>query len=483
MSFSYSKYNLFYLPFSACLLFLILFLRIYFNVYLDTPLHFDEAQYWSWSQNLEWGYFSKPPVLAWIIGISSYICGDTEFCIRLPVPILYFIATIFIFLSTRLLTQNNFISSFSAIIFYLIPGITFSSFITTTDVPLILFSSAFVFLFLIIYKKHNPSYFYYFLLGIIFSLGFLSKYAMIYLLFSILIATVSFKNVQTKILNLKGVFFLLIFFISISPHLYWNFKNGFVTFNHTAHNANFGSINLNIKEPLFFILSQFIVFGIYPLFLISQKILKYKKLDEEKKILLIFFFTPIIIISLLSLFSRANANWAAVGFPFGIIFLAIIVNNKREILKKYYLLLSQFLLSLMIILLILLGQKNILFDPFAKQKHAKELASLIKKELNAIEKVAFMADDREDFALMLYYVRNFKGKTAKWNGDIKIDDHYELTTNVNNLKGHNLLFLTRTNPTPEMIDRSSSQKLIKRLTFENGKKVRQYNLYLLMNWN
>ena len=58
-----------------------------------------------------------------------------------------------------------------------------------------------------------------------------------------------------------------------------------------------------------------------------------------------------------------------------------------------------------------------------------------------------MADDREDFAIMLYYIKNFKGKTAKWNGDIKIDDHYELTTNVNNLKGHNLLFLTRTNPT------------------------------------
>ena len=77
----------------------------------------------------------------------QYFCGSTEFCIRLPIPILYFIATIFIFLSTRILTQNNFISSFSAIIFYLIPGITFSSFIATTDVPLILFSSAFAFYF------------------------------------------------------------------------------------------------------------------------------------------------------------------------------------------------------------------------------------------------------------------------------------------------------------------------------------------------
>ena len=53
----------------------------------------------------------------------------------------------------------------------------------------------------------------------------------------------------------------------------------------------------------------------------------------------------------------------------------------------------------------------------------------------------------EDFALMLYYIRSFKGKRAKWNGDIKIDDHFELTTNTNDLIGHNLLFLTRTAPT------------------------------------
>ena len=27
----------------------------------------DEAQYWLWSQDLDYGYFSKPPLLAWVI--------------------------------------------------------------------------------------------------------------------------------------------------------------------------------------------------------------------------------------------------------------------------------------------------------------------------------------------------------------------------------------------------------------------------------
>jgi len=48
-------------------------------------LHGDEAQYWSWSQNLDWGYFSKPPLIAWIIAISTSLFGQAEWAIRLCV--------------------------------------------------------------------------------------------------------------------------------------------------------------------------------------------------------------------------------------------------------------------------------------------------------------------------------------------------------------------------------------------------------------
>ena len=64
-----------------------------------------------------------------------------------------------------------------------------------------------------------------------------------------------------------------------------------------------------------------------------------------------------------------------------VLFFSNIVNVSKKKFKKYYLFLSQFLLSLVIILLILLGQNNIKFDPFSKQKHAKELALYITKEL------------------------------------------------------------------------------------------------------
>jgi hypothetical protein len=58
-------------------------------VLIATPLNLgpDEAQYWSWSLTPSFGYFSKPPMIAWIIGASTAVCGDGEACIRLaPLP-------------------------------------------------------------------------------------------------------------------------------------------------------------------------------------------------------------------------------------------------------------------------------------------------------------------------------------------------------------------------------------------------------------
>ena len=471
-----------FLYFAFSILLLIFVLKIFGSYLLDIPLHFDEAQYWEWSQNLEWGYFSKPPLLATLIKLSTLLCGDTEFCIRLSSPILYLLSSILIFFSVKLLTKSNYLSGFSAFVFYLMPGITFSSFVISTDVPLIFFSSAFAYLFLLIYKKKNCSISYFFLLGIVSSLGFLSKYAMAYHLTTLIILFIFYKNVRTKFLSYKFIFFIIPTIILLLPHLYWNYINSFVTFNHTADNANFQKIVINIKELVLFLMSQFIVFGIYPFYCITKKIYFLKHFEEEMEILYIFFLLPIIIIAFVALLSRANANWAVVGYPFGCILLAKILERKDYMHKRMYSLISQIVLGISIVIIISIGKYTSAVDPFAKQKYARDLAKEIKKELASIENVAFMADDREDYALMLFYLKGFNGKRAKWNGDIKINDHYELTTNVNNLKGHNILFLTRTTPTEKMLDRSNSSKFLKSLSFKERNKTKVFNLYLLKDW-
>jgi 4-amino-4-deoxy-L-arabinose transferase-like glycosyltransferase len=56
----------------------------------NVDLFFDESQYWSWSRHLAFGYFSKPPLLAWLIAAAELVCGSAEACVRAPAPLLYF---------------------------------------------------------------------------------------------------------------------------------------------------------------------------------------------------------------------------------------------------------------------------------------------------------------------------------------------------------------------------------------------------------
>jgi 4-amino-4-deoxy-L-arabinose transferase-like glycosyltransferase len=51
-------------------------IRIYTLFVSPIELSVDEAQYWHWSQNLDFGYFTKPPFIAWIIALSTNLFGN-----------------------------------------------------------------------------------------------------------------------------------------------------------------------------------------------------------------------------------------------------------------------------------------------------------------------------------------------------------------------------------------------------------------------
>jgi len=44
----------------------------------------DEAHYWHWSRRLDWGYYSKGPLVAWLIRGSCELLGTSAFAVRLP---------------------------------------------------------------------------------------------------------------------------------------------------------------------------------------------------------------------------------------------------------------------------------------------------------------------------------------------------------------------------------------------------------------
>src|SRR4029450_1755856 len=49
----------------------------------------DEAQYWTRARGPDFGDFSNPPMIAWVIRGATALCGDGEACVRSDSPVLY----------------------------------------------------------------------------------------------------------------------------------------------------------------------------------------------------------------------------------------------------------------------------------------------------------------------------------------------------------------------------------------------------------
>ena len=68
-----------------------------------TPLELypDEAQYWLWSRTLDFGYYSKPPMIAWTIWATTAVGGDAEAWVRVSACLFQAGATLVVFLIGR----------------------------------------------------------------------------------------------------------------------------------------------------------------------------------------------------------------------------------------------------------------------------------------------------------------------------------------------------------------------------------------------
>ena len=114
----------------------LLTLRLIALAFSRTDLFFDEAQYWTWSLEPAFGYYSKPPLIAWLIGMSTAVCGASEFCVRLPSPLLHTATAVAVFaLGARLFDPR--VGFLSALAYSTLPGISLSAGIISTDVPLL----------------------------------------------------------------------------------------------------------------------------------------------------------------------------------------------------------------------------------------------------------------------------------------------------------------------------------------------------------
>lgn len=280
-------------------------------------LHGDEAQYWAWSQDPAFGYFSKPPMIAWVIGATTAIFGNAEWAVRLSAPFLHAATAAMIFLAGRRLFDAK-IGFWAALIYVLMPAVWLSSFIMSTDAALLLCWATALHGWACLrdINDQRGGWGRVLQLGLALGLGLLSKYAMAFMVPVLCLAVLFDAPSRKALLGLRGIVVAAIAAALLTPNLMWNAANEFATISHTAENANLGRDLFNPEEVIQFWGDQFGVFGIvpFPMLLIALVAALRGRLQGPAKWLAALAALPLFAITLEALLSRANANWAVTAY-------------------------------------------------------------------------------------------------------------------------------------------------------------------------
>jgi 4-amino-4-deoxy-L-arabinose transferase-like glycosyltransferase len=452
---------------SFAVFFLIVFkiIAIYFT---EFSLYGDEAQYWLWSQTLDLGYYSKPPLLAWFLGGYSVLFGDSFVSLKIFPIVVYFFISYAIYKLCLNLSFDKKKAKLCALSFLIIPAASLSSFLISTDLLLLLFWAISMVLLLKVIKTNFTINF--FLLGLVLGLGFLSKYAAIYFLLSLLLllfldrtSLKSFKN------NPFGVLvFLLSFILVLLPNILWNFNNGWITFSHTSDNANLQNLNLNFYEPIKFLGSQLLMVGPL-LFIFVIFFLKNFRLDFENKFLLIFALPTILIVLVESFLVRANANWAAPALISVFIFLFRLM-NKSSLLKINFI--FNYSIAFLLFFSIFNTSDNKVFDRITGvEKFSNNLSDIIKER-------DIVVSDRIIFSNIAYQFRNKENSILMpYEMGASITNHFQMSSALN-IDRQNDFFLLGDINNINYLSNKKKSKLIKEFDVPfSSEPLKLYEIY------
>jgi len=319
--------------------FIISVIRILYILSGHIDLSPEEAQYWLWSKYLDFSYYSKPPLIAYMNFVSTSILGDTELGIRINAVFLGALIPITGYFLSKEVLKTYFdkgkelerFALFSAIFIYGTVGYNLASILFLTDTPLLFF---FVLTLLLIWKslEQNKPYLW-ILTGISAGLGFLAKYSMALIFPPAVLYLIIFKRKFLK--NIWLYISIFIAFLFTLPVLYWNYKHNWVSFKHvsTLEGANIKGVSLekSIQYMGDYIIGQIAILSIFLFPLILYAFFLAVKDLKKKEIFYLFIFPTFVFMVFLYIShkKRVYANWPAFAYITVSILTAFYIYKKR----------------------------------------------------------------------------------------------------------------------------------------------------------
>jgi 4-amino-4-deoxy-L-arabinose transferase-like glycosyltransferase len=277
----------------------------------------DEAHYFLYAKYLDLSYVDHPPLVGWFHALIYYLFGTSELLVRLPAIILFALTTFLIYRFTATLSGSRNIALMAALAVnssFLFNALSFMLLPDSFLYPLML-----LLIFTIKKIEATPERKYFICLGVLLGLSGLAKYTAI-LFVPPLVVYFMTKQRYDLLISKRMLMAALIALLMISPVLYWNLQNDFVSFRYQAGHV-MGSSSIDIKAFFTSLVAQF---GSYSPFLFLIAFYAFFKSFGKKndwiRLGLLFGGTILIFFLFTSLRETALPHWNS---PFYLLFIPI----------------------------------------------------------------------------------------------------------------------------------------------------------------
>ncbi|MBI4537276.1 MAG: glycosyltransferase family 39 protein [candidate division NC10 bacterium] len=199
------------------------------------PLSADEAHYWEWSRNLDWSYYSKGPLVAYLIAGSTWLGGQTAFWIRLPAVLLGTALAGLAAIQASETFRNARAGFLTVAVLGVIPLFAAGSLLMTIDPPFVFCWGLAGFCLWRVAARRRAGGWYG--AGIAFGVGLLSKYTMLMLLPCVLFWLVGSPRLRPWLRRREPYEALALGFLIFSPVIVWNARHGWLSGRHVLVQA------------------------------------------------------------------------------------------------------------------------------------------------------------------------------------------------------------------------------------------------------
>lgn len=278
----------------------------------------DEAYYWDWGRRPDWCYYSKPPMIGWMMGSIGWLTGNAEWGIRFA-ALLLGTATLVIIHRLALVLFDARTAFLAAVLVLLTLANAALNLLLTIDAPLLLCWTLGLLIFW--HAAQKPACNLRWLaLTLVIGFGTLSKQMMLAFPALMLVFAAFSREDRPLLRNPRMWISILLGMAFIIPVLRWNQQHAWITLEHTKHHFDTSSLgfsrwlgrtgeNIGLQALIY----TPVTFAALVAAMIAAVKLR-RQISRPVLFLLLASAPALACFALLSLRQRINPNWPAAFF-------------------------------------------------------------------------------------------------------------------------------------------------------------------------